>query len=99
MPHWPGAIPDCGKRVARTRAVVERAELARIQGYLRLGGYPARPPPGPLTEGPPITWGAVGRRSGGLRRELVGQETLSTSPEGQGGESWAPPGWDDWEPA
>lgn len=48
--------------MGRSRALLERHELIPILVHLRLGGYPARPPPAPVLETPRVTYGAVGRK-------------------------------------
>jgi hypothetical protein len=86
----------CGAMMRRSRAILERHELTRLLTALHLAGYPRRPPAAPVPEGPPVTYGAVGRRRSpppprpGLQAPHPPLEPLPDE------HSQVPPGWEDW---
>ena len=84
----PELCPKCGVRMARSRPILERLELVRLLKALSLGAYPIRPPPVPVPDGPPVTYGAVGRR-----RTPPEDRQAARSQEV---DSQIPPGWEDW---
>ena len=83
----PELCPKCGARMTRSRAIMERCELTRLLRSLSLGAHPIRPPPVPVPEGPPITYGAVGRRR---------QPEQTPRPVADDSDSQIPPDWEDW---
>jgi hypothetical protein len=98
----PELCPRCGLRMQRSKALIERLELARLMRNLAIGSYPTRPPPVPVPETAPVTYGAVGRR----RSKPQPPENLSPSDSGPARatlepeeSSQIPPDWDNWDPA
>jgi len=79
----------------RSRALLERHELVRLLAHLRLGGYPARPPPAPLPEAPPVTYGAVSRKRPQPPRAPLQPPRPALEPPGDDANQ-IPPGWEDW---
>jgi hypothetical protein len=86
----PERCPGCQQVMRRTKTIVERAELLRLLRHLGLGRCPPRPPPAPIPEAPPVTYGAVGRPARPL--------PLPPSRTGAAGDdiSQIPPGWEEW---
>jgi len=81
----------------RSRAILERHELLRLLTALRLAGYPRRPPAASVPEGPPVTYGAVGRRRS-PPPPRPGLQAPQPAPESQQDEhNQIPPGWEDWQ--
>ena len=92
----PENCPRCGTLMRRSRALLERHELVRLLANLRLGGYPARPPPAPVPEAPPVTFGAVGGRRP-LHLLGPGRQVPPPTPEPPSDDhNQIPPGWEDW---
>jgi len=91
----PEKCPRCGTQMRRSRALLERHELVRLLAHLRLGGYPARPPPAPLPEAPPVTYGAVSRKRPQPPRAPLQPPRPALEPPGDDANQ-IPPGWEDW---